>query len=66
MNSKEKPSQVYLEIKKKTSERNLAYTTYGLLNSKTGNYEATFDFSQRMQQLNGEYILQIHVADINA
>lgn len=53
-------------MKKKTNERNLAYNSYGYLNSKSGLYEITFDFSNDMQHFNGEYSIAVHVADINA
>lgn len=36
------------------------------MNSKSGLYEITFDFSIDMQHFNGQYNVEIHVADINA
>lgn len=62
--SSEKPSQVYLTLRKAGS---IALSTQAKLNKESAIYEATIDFSRDISvHLNGEYSLSVHAADYRA
>jgi hypothetical protein len=67
--SSEKPSQVYVSLKKQPSvdSVNLAVNSYGSLDSKSGLYDIQFNFEKELvEHLNGIYDIEIHAADIRA
>lgn len=65
--SSHKPQQVYFSLKQNSpGKNNIAINTYGKLSSSTGLYQLTFDVSHNMEHINGEYNMEIHVADYRA
>ena len=66
LKSKEKPSQVYVNILKKDSVKNIPVSKHSVYNEKKDQYEITLDIKKDFEHLNGNYLIEIIVADINS
>lgn len=63
--SKKKPQQVYVSLVKK-SDNHLSQSALALYDSANDMYYSFFDVKNQIDHFNGEYDIEIHVADINA
>lgn len=64
----ERPSQVYVSLKRRGGEGSLAINGYGSLNRDSGLYEVTFNVNKDLGEvhLNGEYDITVYASDYRA
>ena len=53
-------------MKKHSNEPSLTVNGYSVFNSKSNQYEITFDFFDKMEYLNGIYDMTLVASDINS